>query len=51
MALRQSHFVTPTQERRTSDPLELGPKDVRIAGTDYFVLVTSPSLKWVFRHR
>ena len=50
-ALRQSHFVTPTRERHTSYPLELGPKDVRVAGADYFVLITSPSLKWVFRHR
>ena len=50
-ALRQSHFVTPTRERHTSYPLELGPKDVRVADTDYFVLVTSLSLKWVFRHR
>ena len=49
-ALRQSHFVIPTRERHTSYPLELGPKDVHIAGMDYSVLVTSLSLKWVFRH-
>ena len=49
-ALRQSHFVTSTRERHTSYPLELGPKGVRIAGADYSVLVTSLSLKWVFRH-
>ena len=49
-ALRQSHFVTPTQERHTSYPLEYGPKDVRIASADYSVLATSLLLKWVFRH-
>ena len=50
-ALRQSHFVIPTWERHTSYPLELGLKDVHIAGVNYSVVVTSPSLKWVFRHR
>ena len=48
--LRQSHFMTPTQERHTRYPLKLGPKDVHVASMDYFILVTSPSLKWVFRH-
>ena len=50
-ALRQSHFMIPTQERHASYPLKLGPKDVCIAGTDYSVLVTSLLLKWVFRHQ
>ena len=51
MAFRQSHFVIPTRERCTSYPFELGLKDVHIAGMDYSVLVTSLSLKWVFRYQ
>ena len=43
--------MTLTREWCTSYPLKLGPKDVRVAGVDYFVLVTSLSLKWVFRHQ
>ena len=50
-ALRLSHFVTPTRERRTSYPLELGLKDVCVAGVDYSVLATSLLLKWIFRHQ
>ena len=34
-----------------SDHVMTMSNDVRVAGADYFVLVTSPLLKWVFRHR
>ena len=34
-----------------SYPLELGPKDVRVAGAGYSALATSLLLKWVFRHQ